>query len=96
MQIDEFTFEGCTNLKTLNITNKSIKRIDESAFAYCGLTEVTIPESVNVVCYGAFSYCQNLTKVMMSKDTEINTDAWNDKSIVEGRLANCPAVVVRY
>ena len=96
VQIDEFTFEGCTNLKTLNITNKSIKRIDESAFAYCGLTEVTIPESVNVVCYGAFSYCQNLTKVMMSKDTEINTDAWNDKSIVEGRLANCPAVVVRY
>ena len=55
-------FAQCNALTILNISNQ-IKHIPDFAFAMCGLTSVTIPDSIRTIGMFAFYNCPNLTTV---------------------------------
>ncbi len=62
-------FEGCPNLKTINIGN-SVKTIPNYAFYGCtGLTSVTIGNSVTSIGEYAFNYCRNLKTIVSLNPT---------------------------
>lgn len=48
---------------TYNSKTYSVTSIGERAFEYCGLTSVTIPNSVTSIGWNAFFACRNLTSV---------------------------------
>lgn len=59
------------HLKTINLPN--VTQIDDEAFAATGLTEATIPASLEYIGSSAFGYCPLLTKVII-EDTLVNFD----------------------
>lgn len=44
-------------------TTYKVTKIGKDAFRGCDITNVTIPNSVTVICNGAFSFCYNLTNI---------------------------------
>ena len=61
--IDEFAFEDCTSLTSINIPN-SVTSIRYYAFYSCsGLTSITIPNSVTSIGGWAFYMCSSLTSI---------------------------------
>ncbi|MBR7012772.1 MAG: leucine-rich repeat protein [Muribaculaceae bacterium] len=61
--IEDYAFEGCSNLTTIEIPN-SVSAINNEAFCLCtGLTNVIIPSSVTSIGDYAFSGCQSLTGI---------------------------------
>jgi hypothetical protein len=52
--IGDYSFYGCTNLKSITLLNGALNSIGENAFAYCGLLNITIPNSVTRIGNGAF------------------------------------------
>lgn len=57
--IDESTFEGCTSLSQINITDK-ITVINANAFKGCtGLTNINMPDSIASIGESAFEDCKN-------------------------------------
>ncbi len=74
-----------TNITTANIpasieynsTTYRVTSIGSWAFAYRGLTSVTIPNSVTSIGWGAFRYCSSLTSVTIPNSvTSIEQDAF--------------------
>ena len=58
-------FEGCTGLKTVDLTSYSkLETIGDHTFNNCpSLTSITIPDSVTSIGYGAFVGCSGLTSI---------------------------------
>ena len=56
------TFSGCNKLEEFEIP-ANIKVIEDSAFSWSGLVNITIPETVEEVQSSAFYYCKNLESV---------------------------------
>lgn len=56
-------FNGCTNLRDVNINlMESLQTIGEKAFYGCtALESIVIPEEIQSIGNGAFNYCKNLT-----------------------------------
>ena len=55
----------------------TVKEICSNAFAYCGLTEINIPDGVTEVGYNAFFCCDKATKVTIPQSvTTIKGDAF--------------------
>ena len=69
---------GCKN--SIIPTDGSVTRIGSYAFERCGLTSVTIPDSVISIGEGAFSRCTGLTSVTIGKGVT---------SIGDGAFSNC-------
>lgn len=44
-------------------TTYKVTKIGKDSFRGCDITSVTIPNSVTVICNGAFSFCYNLTNI---------------------------------
>lgn len=44
-------------------TTYKVTKIGKDAFRGCDITSATIPNSVTVICNGAFSFCYNLTNI---------------------------------
>lgn len=59
---DPSPFSGCTNLRSV-VFGDNVRHIGTHMFEGCGLTNVTIPESVYSMGYGAFAYCTALKNV---------------------------------
>jgi hypothetical protein len=53
---------GCSSLTAVTIPS-SAKTIDKNAFYNTGLTSIEIPEGVEVILDGAFSYCTSLKEI---------------------------------
>ena len=53
-EIKSFAFDDSTSLKKVTLAN-SVTNIESSAFAYTPITEITIPESVQII--GGLSFC---------------------------------------
>ena len=84
----------------------SVTDIDEGAFAYCGITEVSIPESMTSISANAFIGCQELTGVAIPNSVErIGEDAFSYcsaitdvtfgsglKTIARGAFAGCNSI----
>ena len=60
--IGEYAFYGCSGLTELFIPG-SVTDIGPYAFAYTGLTSLTIPESVTIIKEGVFLDCSGLTEL---------------------------------
>lgn len=73
-------FSNCTNLKSIDL-GSALEVIDQSAFANTGLTEITIPDTIQYLYSTAFYNSQNLATVRMGKSI-IN--------VHESAFSNCP------
>lgn len=61
--IGQYTFYGCTNMKSIYIPN-SVSSIGKSAFRSCaGLTSINIPNSVTSIGLSAFQNCSSLSEI---------------------------------
>ena len=67
--IDGAAFMTCRSLTSVILPN-SVTNIGADAFAYSGLTSITIPNSVTSIGDQAFRFCNNLKKVTI----EVNKD----------------------
>lgn len=62
-------FEGCTNLKTVNMPQTSkLRTIYKRAFALCkNLEEITLPDTVTSLGFEVFAECSSLKRVTIGK-----------------------------
>lgn len=65
-EVKDFTFEFCENLTTIDLTD--VTSLGSHAFAYTGLTAVTIPESIDLN-NGVFAGCDDLKIVTLLGNT---------------------------
>lgn len=62
-------FNYCTSLTTIDFP-EGLLEIGYSAFAHCGFSEVTFPESLKVLGDYSFSSCPSLSRAPISKNVE--------------------------
>ncbi len=62
--IGAYAFYHCVNLESIQIPNGVIN-IEDSAFTYCGLRSLKLPEGVENIGKDAFFGCSNLSEVEM-------------------------------
>ena len=61
-EVGEVAFDGCISLEEFPF--KNLTKIGELAFSFCtSLSEVTLPDSVMEIGYGAFSCNPSLVRV---------------------------------
>ena len=66
-----------SNITKLNVEN-GVKVIGKQAFLSCHLTEVTLPEGLLDIHYGAFWYCDNLPSITIPRTaTHVAADAFH-------------------
>lgn len=72
-------FKGTKGLKTVEFEEGSVlTRIGNGAFADCGITHITLPESIKLIESFAFDHCANLTEIRLPKNLEkVNEGAFN-------------------
>ena len=81
--IESHAFYNCMKLTEVTIS-ESVESIQNSAFNYCGLKEVTIPGNVKSIGDFAFYSCSGLTKVTMLEGvTDIGSVAFSGCSNLE-------------
>ncbi len=68
--VRDSAFSGCTSLTEIALP-EGLTFIDKIAFYNCGLTSITIPDSVTEVGFNAFMKCTSLSKVQLSKGMSV-------------------------
>lgn len=69
--IGDFAFCNCSSLTSITISN-SVTSIGDNAFTACGITSITIPDSVTIMDY-SFIACKALTSItILNSVTNIN------------------------
>lgn len=67
-KIGDYSFTGCTALKTLNL-GENLEEIGAESFSDCkNLTTVTVGSKLKTVYWDVFKGCDNLTSITVSKD----------------------------
>ena len=69
-------FANCEKLRIIDF-NDQLSTIGVNAFLGTGLREVYIPSSVKTIEDGAFSYCDQLEKVVIPGNTKINNECFS-------------------
>ena len=60
-KIEREAFRGCQQLKSVKFAEGShLEQIDELCFAYSGVQEIKLPESLRISARNAFKGCKNL------------------------------------
>lgn len=75
--VRDSAFSGCTSLTEITLP-EGLTYIDKNAFYNCGLTSITIPDSVTEVGFMAFMKCTSLSKVQLSKGMTVITESCFD------------------
>lgn len=82
-QISANAFSGCSSLATVTFAEDAmLTSLHAGAFAYCGLTSITIPESLERIGQEVFRHCSVLETVNLSANVEfVHSEAfkqcWN-------------------
>ena len=63
--IGAYAFNGCTSLTSLSLVG-SFQTIGDYAFAYCGMTSLTINANITSIGEYAFSHCTSLTSLSLT------------------------------
>ena len=80
-QIEQGAFANCISLKTVKMPkNRTLKFIEDSAFANTGLVSVIIPDGVEVIGECAFADCEYLESVVIPPSV---------KKIERGAFSRC-------
>ncbi len=66
--IGTMAFYGQNNLKTVNFNGSKITKIGSGAFAECGMTQISIPDTVTTIESNAFENCSKLTSLALPKN----------------------------
>ncbi len=92
--IDNNVFACCHTLKKI-VLPKTLKVINPFAFSESGIETITIPDSVKVLEYGAFSECDSLTEVKLSENLQkIEDRAFYDcKELSEVTIPNNHTII---
>lgn len=69
--IPDGLFFGCSDLTSIEFANKGFNSIGAEAFAGTKLSEVTLPGGTLQIGYDAFAKITGLTKIKLSKDTQL-------------------------
>ena len=69
-------FAYCTQLSNMTL-NEGLLQIEERAFENCGLTEVVIPDTVQMICHSAFKGCNRITSLTIPKVYDSAVDAYD-------------------
>ena len=75
--IGNCAFCGCSSLKSISLP-QSVISLGSGVFAYCGLTEIFIPDSIKVIPYEAFRKCPLVSITMGKSVKEIQGYAFRD------------------
>lgn len=67
--IPQYCFSGCISLKTIEIPF-SVKRIDEGAFQYSGITSLDLPNQIIKIGDYAFANCNSLASIKIPDGLE--------------------------
>ncbi|MDE5755433.1 MAG: leucine-rich repeat protein [Oscillospiraceae bacterium] len=70
ISIGKDAFCRCKSLTDITLPETLIS-IGEQAFENSGITEITIPASVEIIKNGAFNYCPNLETIRFAEGTEV-------------------------
>lgn len=78
-EIASGAFKGTQGLNTVEFEEGSVlTRIGNGAFADCGITHITLPESIKLIESFAFDHCSNLTEIKLPKNLqEVQKGAFN-------------------
>lgn len=71
-KIDDFAFDNCTNLQSVEIPlNSELRSIGKSAFSDTSIESIFIPEKVERICEKTFYNCKNLHCVVFAENSEL-------------------------
>ena len=74
VSIGDSAFEGCTNLKIVNIaTGSNLNTIGVKAFFNCGIESISLPSELITIKESAFANCKQLKTVVFYKDSLLKT-----------------------
>ena len=76
--IDAYAFKRCVSLTSVTIPD-GVQYIGKYAFEECGITEMSLPDSVTEICFGAFRNCKSLKSVRLP-ETSLSVSE-NDSNI---------------
>ena len=86
--IGDYAFAGCSSLQSVTIPN-SVTRICDGAFSGCGLTSITIPNSVTYIADAAFAGCSSLQSVTIPNSvTSIGNRAFSECGLTSVTIPN--------
>lgn len=72
--IDDFSFNHCSKLKTIEFeSNSKLISIGDCAFRYSSITSIKIPQNVQTIGTSAFGSCSQLKNVTFSNDCAIRS-----------------------
>ena len=97
--IGDWAFRQCCSLDTIALPDR-LERIGHDAFNRCALRSVFIPASVVSLTSTSVSYCQQLTRVVVSADNPVYDSRDGCNAIIETRTntllsASCTARIPR-
>ena len=69
--IEAKAFYLCSNLRSMDLWNTSLRTIPENCFAFTGLEEVVLPQSLVAIERHAFSCCHRLRKIILNDGLQI-------------------------
>ena len=90
-------FEGCSGLASIVFPNTLVS-ISERAFMGCGLTEVVIPKSVDLIGTNPFQMCSNIEQITVDFENPYYDSRGNCNAIIETNtnhlVAGCENTII--
>ena len=83
-RIGKSAFGSCYSLREINKIPDGLTEIEQGAFAFTRLSNITIPDGVTSIDHYAFTFCENLSNVYIPDSVEyIATEAFTVTAIKE-------------
>ena len=90
-------FGGCTEMTSLRLGN-SVSTIGDNAFYGCNLNSLTLGKSVTYLSYNPFSFCPNLTTLVVEIGNPVYDSRNNCNAIIETAtntlIVGCQSTVI--